>query len=73
MLVMTQFHYYVNFRSISQLIKIISRVLLMLLRYFSGSTISKSLVLPSARVFSSIFALKVNTSEFVLGLLGMFL
>ena len=55
----------VRMRSISQLISGISRVLQKLLKYFDGTTISTSLVLPAAGVLPAILTLDLNDSEFV--------
>ena len=51
---------HVSIRLISQLIKIISRVLQKLLQYFNGTTILTSFVLPAAGVFPEIFTLDLN-------------
>ena len=55
----------VRMRSISQLISGISRVLQKLLKYFDGTAISTSLVLPAAGVLPAILTLDLNGSEFV--------
>ena len=55
----------VRMRSISQLISGISRVLQKLLKYFDGTAISTSLVLPAAGVLPAILTLDLNDSEFV--------
>ena len=52
-------------RLISQLINGISRVLQKLLKYFNGTIISTSFVLPSVGVFPVIFILDLNDSESV--------
>ena len=52
-------------RITSQLINGISRVLQKLLKYFNGTIISISFVLPSAGVFPVIFILDLNDSESV--------
>ena len=52
-------------RLISQLINSISRVLQKLLKYFNGTAISTSFVLPSAGVVPVIFILDLNYSEFL--------
>ena len=53
-------------RLISQLIKGISRVLQKLLNYFNVTTISTSLALETARVFTVLLILNLNDSEFVI-------
>ena len=45
------------------LIKVVSRVLPKLLKYFDGTAISTPFVLPSSGVFSVIFTLDLNDSE----------
>ena len=55
---------------ISQLINAILRVIQKLLKYFFGTIISTSFVLPSAGVFSVIFILDLNDSESVKLLFG---
>ena len=60
-------------RLISQLIKGISRVLQKLLKYFNGTIISTSFVLPSAGVFPIIFILDLNDLEAVKLSLSLFL
>ena len=50
-------------RLTSQLVNGISRVLQELLKYFNGTIISTSFVLPSAGVFPVIFILDLNDSE----------
>ena len=52
-------------RLTSQLINGISRVLQNLLKYFNGTIISTSFVLPSAGVFPVIFILDLNDLESV--------
>ena len=47
----------------SQLINDISRVLQKLLKYFNGTIISTSFVLPAAGVFPVIFILDLNDSD----------
>ena len=49
-----------------QLISGISKVLQKLLKYFNGTFISRSLVLPAAGALSVILALKLNDSESVM-------
>ena len=66
---MTQISDHLKIRSAFQLIKGISRVLQKLLKYFSRVVISTSLVLPSVGALPVIFTLKLNDSEFVIGLL----
>ena len=51
-------------RLISQLIKGISRVLQKLLKYFNGTTILTSFVLPVAGVFPVILILNLNDSDY---------
>ena len=48
---------------ISQVIKVISRVLQKLLKYFDGTAILTSFVLPSAGILPVIFILGLNNSE----------
>ena len=62
-LVITQVDDQVKMRLTSQLINGISRVLQKLLKYFNGTIISTSFVLPSAGVFPVIFILDLNDSE----------
>ena len=50
-------------RLTSQLINDISRVVQKLLKYFNGTIISTSFVLPSVEVFPVIFILDLNDSE----------
>ena len=61
---------HVKIRLASQLIKGISSVLQKLLKYFSGTIISTSLILPSSGVFPVIFTLDLNDSEFAMLSLG---
>ena len=70
---MTQLADHVNIKSISQLLKGISRVLQKLVRYFGGKGISTSLVLLSEEVLPVIFTLKVNDYEVITELRGTFL
>ena len=53
-------------RLISQLINDISRVLQKLLKYFNGTAISTSFVLPAAGVFPVILILNLNDSDCVI-------
>ena len=46
----------------SQLIKIISRVLQKLIKYFNGTIISTLFISPSSSVWAFIFVLKLNES-----------
>ena len=62
-LVITQVDDHVKMRLTSQLINGISRVLQKLLKYFNGTIISTSFVLPIAGVFPVIFTLDLNDSE----------
>ena len=55
----------VTMRLISQLIKGISRVSQILLKYFNGTGILKSFVLQLAEIFPVVFVLDSNDSEFV--------
>ena len=48
---------------ISQLIRCISRIIQMLLKYFNGTAIFRFLVLPTAGVFFDFFTLNLNYSE----------
>ena len=64
-LVITQPLDHFDIRLTSQLINGISSVLQKLLKYFSGTIISTSFVLPAARVFPVIFTLYLNYSESV--------
>ena len=57
-------------RLTSQLINGISRVLQKLLKYFNGTIILTSFVLPSVGVFPVIFILDLNDSESVKLTLG---
>ena len=59
-LVITQFLDHVKIRLTSQLINGISSVLQKLLKYFSGTIISTSFVLPSSGVFPVICTLDLN-------------
>ena len=52
-------------RLTSQLINGISRILQKLLKYFNGTIISISFVLPSTGVFAAIFILDLNDLESV--------
>ena len=63
-LVITQSLDHVKIRLTSQLINGISSVLQKFLKYFSGTIISASFVLPAAGVFAVIFTLDLNYSEF---------
>ena len=56
----------VKMRLISQLINVISRVLQKLFKYFNGTTISKSFVLPLLEVFPVILILDLNHSDSVI-------
>ena len=55
-----------NIRFISQLIRGFSWVLQKLLKYFNGTAISTSLVLPAARPLPIILTLTLNDSEYLL-------
>ena len=57
---------HVKISSNSQLIKDISRVLQKLLKYFNGTMISTSSVLPAAGVFPVICILDLNDSDCVM-------
>ena len=57
-------------RLISQLIKGILKVLL---RYFNGTTVSASFVLPTAGFFSVILVFDTNDLEFTIDATGSFL
>ena len=59
-------------RLISQLIKAISRVLHKLRKYFNGTVISTSFVLPAAAVFPVILILDLNDSEFTIAVSCVF-
>ena len=59
---MTQFADHVKISSTSQLIKGISKVVQKLLKYFNGTIISTSCILPSSQVWPVIFVLKLNES-----------
>ena len=63
-LVITQSLDHVKIRLTSQLIKGISSVLQKLLKYFNGTIISTSFVLPLSGVFPVIFTLDLNDLEF---------
>ena len=62
---MTQFADQVSIRFISQLIKGISRVLQQVLKYFKGTAILTSFVLPAAGLLPIILALNLNDSDSV--------
>ena len=62
MLVIMQFADQSKISSTLQLIKGISRVLQKLLRYFIGTIISTSSILPSLLVWPAIFVLNLNES-----------
>ena len=66
----TQAGDHVKIRLTSQLINGISRVLQKLLKYFNGTIISTSFVLPAAGVFPVIFILDLNDSDCVMLLFG---
>ena len=70
-LVITQFLDHVKIRLTSQLINGISSVLQKLLKYFSGTVISTSFVLPSSGVSPVIYTLDLNYSESVKLSLGL--
>ena len=59
-LVITQVDNYVKMTLTSQLMNGISRVLQKLLKYFNGTLVSTSFVLPSAGVFPVTFNLNLN-------------
>ena len=59
-LVITQVDNYVKMTLTSQLMNGISRVLQKLLKYFNGTIVSTSFVLPSAGVFPVTFNLNLN-------------
>ena len=61
---------HVRMRLISQLIKGISRVPQKLLKYFNGTAILTSFVLPLVGVFPVIFILDWNDSEFTIAACG---
>ena len=63
-LIITQVDDHVKKRLTSQLITGISRVLQKLFKYFNGTIILTSFVLPPAEVFLVIFTLDLNDSEF---------
>ena len=62
-LVMAQVDDHFKITLISQVIKVISRVLQKLLKYFDGTAIVTSFVLPSAGILPVIFILGLNNSE----------
>ena len=62
-LVITQVDDHVKKRLTSQLINGILRVLQKLLKYFNGTIISTSFILPPAGVLPVIFTLDLNVSE----------
>ena len=64
-MVITQVVDHVKLRLISQFIVDISRVLQKLLKYFNGTAILTSFVLPLSVFLSIIFTLDRNDSEFV--------
>ena len=64
-MVITKVYEQVKIRLISQLIKRILRVLQKLLKYFNGTAILTSFVLPLAGYFPVIFTLDLNDSESV--------
>ena len=66
----TQDSDHVKIRLTSQLINGISRVLQKLLKYFNGTIISTSFVLPAAGVFPVVFILDLNDSDCVMLSLG---
>ena len=70
-LVITQSLDHVKIRLTSQLINGISGVLQKLLKYFSGTVISTSFVLPSSGVSPVIYTLDLNDSESVKLSLGL--
>ena len=65
-MVITQVVDHVKLRLISQFIVDISRVLQKLLKYFNGTAILTSFVLPLSVFLSIIFTLDRNDSEFVI-------
>ena len=65
-----QVGYHVKVRLTSQLINSISRVPQKLLKYFNGTMISTSFVLPAAGFFPVIFILDLNDSDCVILSLG---
>ena len=69
-LVITQFFDHVSISFTSQFIIGISRLLQKLLKYFNGTNISTSFVLPSTEVFLVLFTLYLNDSEFAKLTLG---
>ena len=68
----TQFFDQVKIKLISQLIKVISRVLQKLLKYFNGIAIF-AFIIPALLVLSKNFDLNVIDSDFVITLFGSFL
>ena len=68
----TQFFDQVKIKLISQLIKVISRVLQKLLKYFNGTAIF-AFIIPALLVLSKNFDLNVIDSDFVITLFGSFL
>ena len=69
-LVITQSLDHVSIRLTSQLINGLSSVLKKLLKYFNGTIISTSFVLPAAGVFPVIFTLDLTQQTFVLSRLS---
>ena len=67
----TQVGDHVKVKLTSQLISGISRVLQKLLKYFNGTIISTSFVLPVAGAFPVIFILNLNDSDCVMLLFGL--
>ena len=65
-MVITQVVDHVKLRLISQFIVDISRVLQKLLKYFNGTAILTSFVLPLSVFLSIVFTLDRNDSEFVI-------
>ena len=65
-MVITQVVDHVKLRLISQFIEDISRVLQKLLKYFNGTAILTSFVLPLSVFLSIIITLDRNDSEFVI-------
>ena len=68
----TQFFDQVKIKLISQLIKVISRVLQKLFKYFNGTAIF-AFIIPALLVLSKNFDLNVIDSDFVITLFGSFL
>ena len=62
-MVMAQVDDHFKITLISQVIKVISRVLQKLLKYFDGTAILTFFVLPSAGILPVIFILGLNNSE----------